>query len=95
MAAQQDQGAGGDRGPTEKQMSTVVGIKWRQLNELVADRWELLMKRDVILVLLVQAAQGRSNTLLSQRVSFLILSILLFFKNIFYSFLCSASYPPS
>lgn len=67
MAAQQDQGAGGDRGPTGKQMNTVAGIKWRQLSELVADRWELLMKRDVILVLLVQAAQGRSNTLLSQR----------------------------
>lgn len=68
MAAQQDQGPGGDQGPTEKQMNTVAGIKWRQLSELAADRWELLMKRDVILLLLVQAAQGQSNTLVSQRV---------------------------
>lgn len=56
MVAQLDQGAGGDQGPTDKQMNTVAGIKWRQLSEIGADRWatELLMKCDVILVLLVQ-----------------------------------------
>lgn len=56
MAAQLDPGAGVDQGPSDKQMNTVAGIKWRQLSEMVADRWttELLMKCEVILVLLVQ-----------------------------------------
>lgn len=50
MAAQLDQLA------TDKQTKTVAGIKWRQLSEIVADRWasELIMKCDVIVVLLVQ-----------------------------------------
>lgn len=56
MAAQLDRGAGGDQRPTDKQTNTVAGIKWRQLSEIVADRWaaELLMKCVVILVLLVE-----------------------------------------